>query len=382
MSFRRNPAGPKKALPEHGRAHNRSLILQELFHDGPRSRADLARSTGLTRVTISDLAAELIADELIEEQGTANVTGKVGKPAMMLGLRTDSYLILAVDLMDDGQMHGALLDITGTIQHRERKTKQALSQEGIESVIEFCKQIMATATAPLLGVGISTPGVVSEDGTIINAPNRSWFNVPLAAILTQALGIQTLVTNDANAVALAELTFGAGNPASTLSLSVGLGLGAGLVIDGEVVTGATGVSGEIGHVKVVGVFPHDPLGPAQKCACGNLGCLETLVSIPRLRQATSHLTEAETENYLTAVGTRFGQVLAPLVATLNLSEIIISGPVDLCERALIQATDKSIRDHTFELSTQSLEVRMTQLAERGPLAGAAVLVLAMRLGIK
>ena len=75
-------------LPEHARAHNRSLVLQHLFHHGPSSRADVARSTGLTRVTVSDLVAVLIAEGLVEELGI-RTEGKVGKPAILVGMRTD-----------------------------------------------------------------------------------------------------------------------------------------------------------------------------------------------------------------------------------------------------------------------------------------------------
>src|SRR5690606_35441700 len=93
-----------KVLPEHARAHNRSMVLQHLFHTGPGSRADLARATGLTRVTVSDLVADLITDGLVEELGL-RAEGKVGKPATVVALRTEAFQIVAVDLTDDAQMH-------------------------------------------------------------------------------------------------------------------------------------------------------------------------------------------------------------------------------------------------------------------------------------
>src|ERR687889_449469 len=92
-----------KVLPEHARAHNRSLVLQHLFHEGPTSRADLARATSLTRVTISDLVSVLITEGLVEELGT-RPGQRVGKPAILVGLRTDAYQIVAVDLTEASVM--------------------------------------------------------------------------------------------------------------------------------------------------------------------------------------------------------------------------------------------------------------------------------------
>src|SRR5690606_38479958 len=103
-----------KALPEHTRAHNRAMVLQHLFHAGPTSRADLARATSLTRVTVSDLVAELMAAELVEDAGFAT-QARVGKPATLVRMRTDEFVIVAVDLADDLEMRGAVMNLTGDI---------------------------------------------------------------------------------------------------------------------------------------------------------------------------------------------------------------------------------------------------------------------------
>ena len=102
-----------KVLPEHARQHNRSLVLQSLFHTGPLSRADIARETGLTRVTVSDLVGDLLTEQLVEELGT-RPEARVGKPATLVGLRPDSAHILAVDLSDQSSVIGAVLDLSGT----------------------------------------------------------------------------------------------------------------------------------------------------------------------------------------------------------------------------------------------------------------------------
>ena len=107
-----------KALPEDTRRHNRSLVLQSLFRGGPMSRADLARLTGLTRVTTSDLVAELMAADLLVDLGT-RTESRVGKPATLVGIRPDATTIVSLDLSDSQQLRGALVDLAGTItEHR------------------------------------------------------------------------------------------------------------------------------------------------------------------------------------------------------------------------------------------------------------------------
>src|SRR4051794_39600310 len=106
-----------KVLPEHARAHNRSLVLGHLFHETAASRADIARSTGLTRVTVSGLVAELIAEGLVEEQGL-RIEGKVGKPATLVAMRTEAFQIVAVDLTSDSRILGGVLSIVGEVVAR------------------------------------------------------------------------------------------------------------------------------------------------------------------------------------------------------------------------------------------------------------------------
>src|SRR5262245_4295622 len=99
-----------KVLPEHARGHNRSLVLQTLFHQGAMSRADLSRETGLTRVTISDLVAELITDGFVAEKGVREASGP-GKPAMLVDLDRDGHRIVGLDLSGTDEFIGAVLTL-------------------------------------------------------------------------------------------------------------------------------------------------------------------------------------------------------------------------------------------------------------------------------
>ena len=195
----------EKVLPEHARAHNRSLVLAHLFHSGPTSRADIARSTGLTRVTVSDLVAELIGENLVAELGVRVGGGRVGKPATLVGMQTEAFHIVAVDLTDDAALTGAVMTLASDVVARRTAALDGRTGDEAVAVLEgLCRDLLAAATQPVIGIGIGSPGVIDADGVVLEAPNRGWFGVPLAARLQAALGVPVHVANDANVQALGE----------------------------------------------------------------------------------------------------------------------------------------------------------------------------------
>lgn len=373
-----------KVLPEHARAHHRSMVLQHLFHAGPGSRADLARSTGLTRVTVSDLVASLVADGLVAELGT-RTEGKVGKPATLVGLRTEAFQIVSVDLADAELMYGAILDLAGVVVERRSAPHDGRTgQAAVDALVGFCAELVAAATSPVLGVGIGSPGVVDAEGRVIEAPNRGWFDVPLAATVSAALDLPVHVANDANTAVLGEFTYGGASGSGLMVLTVGEGVGAGIVLDGALVQGHRHAAGELGHVTAVDErddVDGAPLGPPLPCACGRRGCLETVLSVPALRRRTAGLDPQSADAALASVGRRLGIVLAPVVSALNLSEVVFSGPPELLDGPLRDAALAALRERTMPVISGDLELRMTKLGEDGALSGAAVLVLSGQLGV-
>ena len=368
-----------KALPEHARAHNRSMVLQHLFHAGPTSRADLARSTSLTRVTVSDLVSGLIEQGLVEELGLSSAV-RVGKPATLVGMRTSAYQIVAVDLADDAWMRGAVLSLTGEIVVRRAVALEGRTGPAALTALEaLCRDLLAAADHPVVGVGIGSPGVIDALGVVVEAPNRGWYAIPLAADLTARLGVPTHVANDANTAALGEFTFGGAGGAGLLVLTVGQGVGAGIVLDGALVQGHRHAAGEIGHVTVVDDDGHG--GPAPLCACGRRGCLETLLSVPALRRRLAGLAPESVAIELASVGRLLGIALAPVVSALNLSEVLFSGPPELLDGPLRESTLTTIQQRTMPVIGAELAVRMASLGEDGALLGAAVLVLSGQLGV-
>lgn len=370
-----------KVLPEHARAHNRSLVLAHLFHSGPSSRADIARSTGLTRVTVSDLVADLIAENLVAELGV-RVGGRVGKPATLVGMQTEAFHIVAVDLTDDAEMYGAVLTLTSDVVARRTAAIEGRTGDEAVAVLEgLCRDLVAAATCPVIGVGIGSPGVIDPDGVVVEAPNRGWFGVPLAARLSGALGVPVHVANDANVQALGEYTYG-GAGGSLMVVTIGQGVGAGLVLDGALVRGRHDAAGEIGHVTVVDerdVLAGDPA--PLPCACGRAGCLETILSVPALRRLVAGLSNEDSDAALASVGRKLGVALAPVVGALNLAEVVLSGPRELVGGALRQAALDTVRARTMPVIGRDLEMRTASIGEDRALSGAAVLVLSGQLGV-
>nr|WP_246280927.1 ROK family transcriptional regulator [Cellulomonas humilata] len=368
-----------KVLPEHARAHNRSLVLAHLFHIGPASRADIARSTGLTRVTVSGMVAALIAEGLVEELGV-RVEGKVGKPATLVGMRTEAFQIVAVDLTDDTHLLGAVLTLVGAVVVRRSVALEGRTGQPAADLLEsLCQELLAAATRPVIGVGIASPGVIDLDGRVVQAPNRGWYDLPLAANLTESLGVPVHVANDANTRALGEFTYGSAAGSGCMVLTIGEGVGAGIVVDGALVLGRHHAAGEIGHVTVVDGDVRDE--PPLDCACGRTGCLETVLSVPALRRRTAGLTPEESDAALASVGRLLGIALAPVVSALDLAEVLLSGPPELLDGPLRESALATVRARTMPVIGHGLALRMGSLDEDGALAGAAVLVLSGQLGV-
>ena len=370
----RRPLRPSGRLSaEDSRRHHRSLLLQDLFRNGPASRADLARSTGLTRVTVSELVAGLLADGVVEELG-APAESRVGKPPVLVGFSADAAQIVTLDLSVDGRMTGAVVNAGGEVKVRKSlSTGDKRGEAAVTLVRKLAASLIESADRKVLGVGVGSPGVVDPHGVVIDAPNLGWRDVPLASRLTEELGVPTYVANDANTAALGEHTFGAAGTGGLMVLRVGAGVGAGLILEGTLLHGHRSAAGEIGHVVV------DRRG--EQCACGRTGCLETVLSVPHLRRRVEGLDGPERTKALAQTGRRLGAALAPVVGTLNLHELVLSGPVDLLDGPLLDATATTIARSTMPVIAEELVVRTSTLGDDVVVVGASVLVLAGELGV-
>ena len=363
----------EKVLPEHARGHNRALVLQTLYGFGGQSRADIARVTGLTRVTVSDLVAELMAEGLVVELGQ-RADARPGKPAILLDIDRGGFRIVGVDLSDYHVFRGALLNLDGQIVSRaELALNNSVGDEAVAKVVMLTSMLIEQATAPIIGIGVGSPGIVDLHGVVRSAPNLGWTNQALRKRLSAQFGLPVVVANDANVAVLAEHSFGDAD-SDIMLIKIGHGMGGGLLLAGIPLFGSTFAAGEIGHVVV------DNEG--DECVCGKRGCLETWLAVPRLeaRLATARTTDQH-DRILREAGERLGMSLAPVVGALNLAEIVLSGPIHLLDGPLAQATAETLRKRTMAEFHGDLTLRMTTLGEDIVIRGAAVMVLSRELGV-
>ena len=366
-----SPAG--KILPSDARIHHRALVLQHLFDGGPVSRADLARLTGLARVTVSDVVADLLDSGLIVELGVRPGT-HMGKPATLVGVNVTGGFVVCLDLSDDAVLRGALVDLAGSrVKTTEVDLDGATGQDAVDKTIALTKHLIKTSPGRVLGIGVGTPGVVTVDGVVRRAPNLGWTNVDLRTELEEAVGYPAYVANDADTAALAEDTFGEGSGSGLLLVEIGHGVGAGILLDGSLLRGPDGTAGEIGHVNVLADGP--------ECSCGRRGCLESLVAVPRLRAKIKGLSEAEAAGVLAAAGRQLGKILAPITQALGLRDVVLSGPDELLTGPLLQAAESTVLALTRPFGEQHVRLRMSGLGHDGVLAGAAAHVLDRELGL-
>jgi N-acetylglucosamine repressor len=264
---------------------NIALVINLIRQHGPISRVEIAERTGLGRSTVTGITSTLLKEGLVEEVGSADAPS--GRKPVLLAFNSRARYAVGIKLAPRSAT-GALVDLNANVLHTEGISLNPA--RGAEAVVADLKRlltmILQASGVPadlLLGVGLVMPGVVDPNtGTAIASYFLGWENLPVRDILEEELDLPVYVDNDANAMALAEALYGAGRGIQDmLGLTVGVGIGSGVIIDGQIHRGARFSAGELGHVCV------DPNGPP--CVCGRRGCLEAVAGdaaiVRRARQA-------------------------------------------------------------------------------------------------
>lgn len=366
------PPKTKKALPSHARDHNRALVVRTIYTQGPQSRADLARETGLAKVTVSDVVAELIEADFLRELGTRPTKGP-GKPGVILDLAWDAFLILAFDLSEHGVIRGALLTLDAVVAAEiVRDRSGATGDDALDLLMSTIRSLLEFADRPVLGIGVGTPGLVTKEGAVAFSANLGWKDVELRSLVEKQFDLPTIVMNDANLAAVGEQLYGDGAN-DLLLVKFGQGLGAGLILGGRLVRGSRNTVGEIGHLVVSedaeNVQSYD-----------SSAVLEHWLAVPRLRENLTHSDPAEREERIRQSGRRLGSALAPLVSMLDLSEVVLYGPEDLLAGPLSEEAMEVIRQRTLPQTHQDLTIRLSPEGKRLVLLGCAAQVLSTFLG--
>jgi predicted NBD/HSP70 family sugar kinase len=370
-----------KATRSQTRSNNLRLALQIIYSDGPTSRAGVARASHLTPATSSGLVDELIEMGLVIETGTGPSAG--GKPPKLVAPNPEGRSIIALDI-SSSRFQGAVVDLSGESLTLE-SVPGATGDAAIETVIDMVSSLAGESPAPLLGVGIGTPGVVDATTGLVTSANLDWHETPLASRLRSQIDAGIHITNDAQAAALHEYSVHAPAVNSLALVQVGRGIGTGHVLDGHLFQGENSATGEIGHVRL------DEDG--RQCTCGNTGCLETQASMSALLSAvggdqtlTHHriaevAADPKNEDIIEAAAVALGRGLAPMVALLANREVVLWGEVTSLNERYRETVEREIRSRILPYNTDQVRVRFATAGSDAVIRGAGALVLSSELGV-
>ena len=376
---------------ERLRAGNSRAVISLLAAQGAMSRADLARATGLSRTTVSSLVTTLIASgHVIEttDRGSPHKGGS-GRPPLLVALSAPAGGVVGVDI-GHGHIRVAAADRTGAVLTQEVASVD-VDSHGAQALDRAARM----ARAALKRAGLSR-GELQAIGMCVPAPldRRSaristgilpgWQDLEPGAELERRMGVPVFADNDANLGALAEVSHGAARGVADLVyVKVASGVGAGIVLGGRLHRGTTGIAGEIGHVQVG--------EDGQVCRCGNRGCLETIVSAPRIaellgaaydeRLSTERVLEldeagdAGVRRVLSDAGRTVGRALADLCNSLNPELVVVGGSLGT-STSLLEGVRTSIDRYAQPDTAAAVRVAPAELGERAEVTGAIALAVA------
>lgn len=346
---------------------NRSVLLRLLRAQSGLSRAQLAQASGLTKSTVSLLVRELIDEAWLSETSVTPASGQ-GRPSTPLHIDGKTRGLIGVEVAVEA-LRVVGISLTGEVLWSAEEPLAATApervcQQAAQLVSRACQQF-AKRHIRLTGVGIGLPGAFDEaTGVLRFAPNLGWRNVDFVPLITQALreagvpDVAVHVQNEADTAALSEYEFAASDAKDSLIfVSCGAGVGAGIVLNDRLFTGAQGMAGEIGH----SILQID--GPL--CSCGRHGCAETFFGARALEKLANRKRGGQ---YL-------GVVLQNLWTTFNPHVLVVGGPS--CERypAIVEAAQSSLQAYASNAGMVAPTLRAARFGLLASAVGAAALVL-------
>ena len=379
--------------PQSTRDRNRLLIVDELRQRRIATRGELARATGLSRATIAALVSDLGARGLVVEQLNGNGSragGLRGRPAMPLRLDTPAGAAIGVDFGHD-RVRVAVANLSSTVLAERFTTLDVDHQPDVAlaaaaNAIDELLGETGFIRGQVIGVGVGVPAPVDgRTGIVGSSPIvAAWAGLDIRREAARRFGIDVEVDNDANLEALAEASVGEGQAhADLVYVKLSAGIGAGLVLAGELCRGSAGFAGEIGHIQV------RPDGPV--CRCGNRGCLETVASTGALLAllrpihgeglTLAALLELSRDGDDAAVrvvhdaGRAVGRVLADICNTINPGIVVVGGDLSPAGEPLVFGIREAIDRYALPAAASAVAVTQGALGERAALMGALTLAI-------
>jgi len=363
---------------------NTSIVLDTIIRNQPISRARISELTGLNKGTVSNLVQALIDRKLVFETGTGASSG--GRKPVMLRLRSAAGYAVGVDLGVNSLLIVAT-DLSGRIVSERTETlpsRDAADVTGrIVTAVNGLIADLPESVYGVVGIGVGVPGMVDEAGTVLLAPNLGWKGYDLGEVLQREFNTcPVYIDNEANAGAVGEKQFGAGQGAAGLIyVSAAIGIGAGVVLGGELYRGKSGLAGEAGHMSI------DAAGP--RCSCGGRGCweiyaserallgrakaftdreggptLESLVALARRGNREAAAAFRETGHYL-------GIGIANLINLFNPEMVVVGNRMTAAEPWIRGSLLEAVRERALPFQQERCAVLFSRLGAHSTALGAA-----------
>lgn len=378
--------GPKPGSQSALRQRNEQLIVATLREQGALPQAALARSTGLSTATISNIVKAMCASGL----AATHPTTSSGRRALAVSLLETTDVAAGIDF---GRSHVRMVLASPGFKVRAEKFAPLpvghLAAESITAAAAMMNELLEESgidRSQIIGAGVGVPGPIDHGtGTVIRgAILPEWVGVNIVSQLEEALRMPIFADNDANLGALAQVTWGEHRGVKDLVfLKIGSGIGAGLILNGSPYYGHTGVTGEIGHATI--------FDQGLVCRCGNRGCLETVAStavmIELLSRGESYtLTvpeiikkanagDAATLRVIDDAGMAVGKAMANVVNMINPEIIVVGGPLAPLGDTLLNPIRRGLIRHAVPAIGEGTTVVMSSLGDRAEALGAIALAL-------
>jgi predicted NBD/HSP70 family sugar kinase len=387
----RHPAAPRPAVTDLIGERTRAEIFALVLTSGPVSRTALADRLGLSPSTVTRLLAPLLEARHLRET-ISEATGP-GRPRRLLHVNTERHVVVGIKIAPT-HVAAVLTDMAAQVLARaERAIPDCSPATALTASAglagELLREVSGTS-AGVLGVGVGVSGHVdSAAGVCRYSALLDWHKVDVAGPLSAATGLPVVVNNDVNTLVVAERWFGQGRDVDSFAVvTIGSGIGCGLLLDGSLFAGASGMAGELGHL------PMDPDGP--RCSCGRRGCLEALACsdaiLGRMRRAgvtgVESIDAAATlargpdsppalaaRAAFAAAGDALGRGLAALCNLLNLEKIIVAGEGAAAHDLFGPAMTNALERHAFSEAARDCAVQIHPVTDDLWARGAASLVI-------
>ncbi|ERM92667.1 xylose repressor [Caldanaerobacter subterraneus subsp. yonseiensis KB-1] len=379
---------------------NKSIVLNTIRKKGNISRAEIASITGLNKSTVSFLVDELINEGFVKEEGPGESRG--GRKPIILNINEKAGCIIGIDL-DVNYILIVLTDLmANVIWEKKMDIEIGESQQTIiERLIELIDEAISNAPETvkgILGIGIGVPGIVDyKKGIILLAPNLKWENVPLKQIVEDKFKIKVRIDNEANVGAIGEKWFGEGSKYNNfVYVSAGIGVGTGIIINGELYRGTMGLAGEMGHMTI-DIHNH-------QCRCGNTGCWENYASEKALfeyienqlinnvkdeyinKENFDNLTTLKVIDYaqkgsiiakkaLKEVGKNLGVGVVNIINTFNPELVIIGNTLSLAKELILDEILKEVEAKSLVYRYSKTKITTSKLELQAGAVGAVSLVI-------